>query len=60
MPGVSGRVYFFVPDGYRPRADTAPAAACPLTHVAGPLWSMELVFDQAEAEFSVPFDRSGK
>ena len=60
LPGVSGRVYFFVPDGYRPRADTAPAAASPLTHVAGPLWSMELVFDQAEAEFGVPFERCGK
>ncbi len=60
LPGVSGRVFFFVPDGYRPRADAAPASACPLTHVAGPLWSLELVFDQAEAEFNVPFGRSGK
>ncbi len=57
MPGVSGRVYLYVPDGYRPRADAAKAAARPLTHVAGPLWSVELVFDRAEADFEVPFEK---
>lgn len=59
MPGVSGRVYLYVPAGYRPRADAAKATACPVTHVAGPLWSVELVFNQAEAEFAVAFERSG-
>jgi len=59
MPGVSGRVYFYVPDGYRPQAEPArpPASAC--RHVGGPLWSTDLVFDSAEAEFSIAFDRSG-
>ncbi len=60
LPGVSGRVYLYVPEGYRPQADPAGAPASPLTHVAGPLWSMELVFDQAEAGFGVPFERCGK
>ncbi len=60
MPGVSGRVYFYVPDGYRPRSDPARAPASALTHVGGPLWSTELVFDKAEAEFSIAFDRPAK
>lgn len=53
MPGVSGRLYLYVPDRYRPRTSS-------LTHVGGPLWCAELAFDEAQAEFSLPFDRSGK
>lgn len=58
MPGVSGRVYFYVPDGYRPHCDPARPTAFPLAHAGGPLWSVDLAFDKAEVEFSVAFDRS--
>ncbi len=58
MPGVSGRVYFYVPDGYRPHCDPARPPAFPLAHAGGPLWSVDLAFDKAEVEFSVAFDRS--
>ncbi len=60
MPGVAGRVYFYVPAGYQPHRDPAQTDASPLTHVDGPLWSAELVFDTAEAEFSTAFDRVEK
>ena len=59
MPGVSGRLYFYVPDGYRPHAEPEKPSATACTHMGGPLWSTELVFDKAEAEFSLAFDRSG-
>ncbi len=80
MPGISGRLYVYVPDGYRPQASTGPGAgresqgpaavssaqfaaaktAGLLTHAGGPLWCMEIAFDQAEADFSVSFQRSEK
>ncbi len=56
MPGVSGRLFFYVPDGYRPLSDPAQPRRSPLTHVGGAIWSTELVFDKAEVEFSVGFE----
>jgi hypothetical protein len=60
MSGVSGRVYLYVPEGYRLQASPASVPVSPLTHLAGPLWSVELVFDQAEAEFDVSFGSEKK
>ncbi len=60
MPGVSGRVYVYVPDGYRLRGGTAQAdSSIELTHVGGPLWMKQIVFDKADAEFSTSFDLPG-
>ncbi len=55
MPGVTGRVNFYLPDGYRPAASSPPAGVPSLTQVDGPVWSTELVFEKAEAEFTFAF-----
>ena len=56
MPGVSGRLYFYVPTGYEPQSNPTDAPAYRLTHADGPLWTAELQFGKADMEFNVSFD----
>jgi hypothetical protein len=44
---------------HKEHAEPEKPSATACTHMGGPLWSTELVFDKAEAEFSLAFDRSG-
>jgi hypothetical protein len=57
MPGISGRAFFLVPEGYAPKFEfpLSPASAR-LTHVAGPLWMQEIEFVAREVTWSIPFE----
>ncbi len=57
MPGISGRVYLFVPEPYRPHFDfPLTATSAQLTNIGRGLWMKEIRFDQAEVSWTVPFD----
>jgi hypothetical protein len=57
MPGVAGKAFFLVPEGYAPRFEfpLGPASAR-LTHVEGPLWMQEFAFAEPEHRWSIPFE----
>lgn len=56
-PGLRGRAFILVPQGYSPKFDfpLSPASAR-LTHVEGPLWMQELEFERAGCSTVVPFE----
>ena len=57
MPGIQGKVFFHVPEGYDPRFDfpLAPKSAR-LTHVAGRIWMQEIEFTEKEFAWTIPFE----
>jgi hypothetical protein len=58
MPGVSGKVFMYVPAGYDPHFDFPLIdASAHLTHVEGPVWAKEIEFTQASESWDVPFNR---
>jgi hypothetical protein len=59
MPGIAGQVLVYVPPQYRPRFrfplnETTPT----LTHLQGPMWSHEINFAAADADWSATFEPS--
>jgi len=56
MPGISGKAYVHVPDGYAPRFDfPLSEASARLTHVEGPVWMQEIEFTERDCAWSIPF-----
>jgi len=58
MPGVSGQLFIYVPNGFSPHFDfplTEKSAA--LTHISGNLWAHEINFAEARESWKMPFDR---
>jgi hypothetical protein len=56
-PGMRGRVFVYVPDGFAPKFDfPLRDDSAHLTHIDGPLWVRELEFpaDSAEVDWTVP------
>ena len=56
-PGSEGKAFFYVPPGYQPHFEFPlnPASAR-LTNVGGGLWMQEVEFQEAELDWSIPFD----
>jgi len=56
-PGLEGKTFFYVPPDYQPHFDFPlnPSSAR-LTNVGGGLWMQEVQFQQADVEWSIPFD----
>ncbi len=57
MPGISGKAFFYLPEGWSPRFDfpLTPSSAR-LTHVDGPVWMQEFKFEQADFLWTIPFE----
>lgn len=57
MPGVTGKAFFYLPEGWYPRFEfpLSPASAR-LTHVAGPVWMQEITFTNADCAWKIPFE----
>ena len=57
MPGVTGKAFFHLPEGWYPRFEfpLSPASAR-LTHVAGPVWMQEITFTDADCAWTIPFE----
>ena len=57
MPGVMGKAFFYLPEGWYPRFDfpLSPASAR-LTHVDGPVWMQEIPFADADFAWTIPFE----
>ncbi len=61
MPGISGKVYVYVPAGYQPHFDSPPPdTSAKLTNVGGELWVKELRFQEASAHWTIRFDRAAE
>jgi len=58
-PGIEGRLFVYVPDGFRPKLDT-PAAqgTASLTAVGKSLWAHRVRFQEAELDWSIKFERN--
>lgn len=56
-PGLEGKTFFYVPPDYQPHFDFPlnPSSAR-LTNLGGGLWMQEVQFQQADVEWSIPFD----
>ncbi len=56
-PGLLGKAFFLVPEGYSPRFDfpLSPESAR-LTHVEGQVWMQEVEFTGGDFEWAIPFD----
>ncbi|MBN1418234.1 MAG: alpha-galactosidase [Planctomycetes bacterium] len=56
MPGIAGKAYIHVPDGYAPRFDFPLSnESARLTHVEGPVWMQEIEFTDRDCVWSIPF-----
>ena len=57
MPGINGRAFFYLPEGWYPKFDfpLSPASAR-LTHADGPLWMQEIAFTDADYAWAIPFE----
>jgi hypothetical protein len=57
MPGVSGKAFILVPEGFAPKFEfpLGPDSAR-LTHVEGPLWMQEIEFTEREHSWRIPFE----
>jgi len=57
MPGITGKAFFYLPEGWYPRFDfpLSPASAR-LTHVDGPVWMQEITFADADFAWTIPFE----
>lgn len=57
VPGITGKVFFYLPEGWYPRFDfpLSPASAR-LTHVDGPVWMQEIAFADADCVWTIPFE----
>lgn len=60
-PGLQGKAFFLVPEGYSPRFDfpLSPESA-KLTHLEGQVWMQEVEFTGSDHEWTIPFDASEK
>ncbi|MBI2928674.1 MAG: hypothetical protein HYY24_23675 [Verrucomicrobia bacterium] len=56
-PGLTGKAFLYVPDGYSPKFDfpLSPASAR-LTHVEDRVWMQEIEFRESELEWAIPFE----
>ncbi|MCS7305646.1 MAG: alpha-galactosidase [Thermoguttaceae bacterium] len=56
-PGLEGRAFFYVPPEYQPHFEFPlnPRSAR-LTNVGGGLWMQEVQFQEADFDWSIPFD----
>jgi hypothetical protein len=58
MPGVTGQLFVYIPQGYRPHFDfPLNEKSASLTHVAGDVWAHELTFTNTSQAWRIPFDR---
>jgi hypothetical protein len=57
MPGLTGKAFFYLPEGWFPKFDfpLSPAAAR-LTHVEGPVWMQEVAFTGDDFAWTIPFE----
>ena len=57
-PGLAGKAYLYVPDGYRPRPDSSPArGAGSLANVEARLWAQAVEFQEASFDWKIEFAR---
>jgi hypothetical protein len=56
-PGLEGKAYVYVPDGYRPLAALSNAKGTdPLVNVEKNLWTHDLRFEQPELDWTITFE----
>jgi hypothetical protein len=56
-PGLEGKAYLYVPDGFRPRADSPLAKGTTrLTSAGKNLWVQEVQFKEAQVDWAVAFE----
>ena len=57
-PGLEGKAYLYVPDGYRPLPDSpAPKGSIRLIQAGKNLWVQEVRFEQARLDWAIPFEK---
>lgn len=56
MPGARGKAFLYVPDGYRPRAESTSPAGSSVSQVNKNLWSHEIEFTQSGMDWAIEFD----
>jgi hypothetical protein len=58
-PGLGGKAYLYVPDGYRPLPDSPPdRGAARLVEVGKDLWAQEVRFKEPRLDWTIRFERS--
>jgi len=57
MPGVQGRAFFYLPEGYYPKFEfpLSPVSAR-LTQVGDRVWMQEIEFTEADFSWTIPFE----
>jgi hypothetical protein len=61
MPGLHGKAFFYLPDGYYPKFDfPLSSTSARLTHVEGNVWMQEIEFKDREFAWSIPFEAPKK
>jgi hypothetical protein len=58
-PGLEGKAYIYVPDGFRPRPDKSPTSGSTRLNSAGKnLWVQEARFQEARLDWAIAFERT--
>jgi hypothetical protein len=58
-PGLAGKAYLYVPDGYRPLSQSPTTrGSASLTEVAPNLWAQEVQFQEASCDWTIAFERT--
>jgi hypothetical protein len=56
-PGLEGKVFVYVPDGFRPLLQSPRSQGSALLTKAGPnLWVQEVRFKQSQLDWTIPFE----
>jgi hypothetical protein len=56
-PGLNGKAFFHLPEGYYPKFDfPLSASSARLSHVDGPIWVQEIQFKEAELTWTIPIE----
>jgi len=58
-PGLEGKAYIYVPEGFRPRTDTSPTSSSARLKDAGKnLWVQEFRFQEPSLDWSIAFEQT--
>ncbi|MEK7674457.1 MAG: glycoside hydrolase family 36 protein [Verrucomicrobiota bacterium] len=61
MPGLEGKAFFYLPEGYYPKFDFPLSSnSARLTHVEGPIWVQEFQFAHDDFTWSIPIEAPKK
>ncbi|PYJ05250.1 MAG: hypothetical protein DME25_08790 [Verrucomicrobia bacterium] len=61
MPGLTGNAFIYVPANFTPHFDfPLKKTSARLTHLAGPVWALEIQFANARQTWTIPFDKTAK